>query len=57
MTDQEDTQATEPARPERAGDVAISTGRDDDRNEQAEGSPAPDPTAAGGDAEDVPEAD
>ncbi len=56
MTDQ-DTQATEPASPERAGDVATSTGRDDDRNEQADGSPAPDPTDGDGDAEDVPGAD
>ena len=54
MTDQ-DTQATEPARPERAADVATTNGREDDRNEQAEGSPAPDPTTA--DNEDVPDAD
>ena len=55
MTDQEDTQATEPARPERAGDVATTNGRKDDRNEEAAGSPAPDPTET--DGEDVPEAD
>ncbi len=57
MTDQEDTQATEPASPERAGDIATATGREDDRNEQADGSPAPDPTETDGDAEDVPGAD
>ena len=57
MTDQEDTQATEPASPERAGDVATATGREDDRNDQTDGPAAPDPTATDPDAEDVPEAD
>ena len=54
MTDQ-DTQATEPARPERAADVATTEGREDDRNEEADGSPAPDPTEPADD--EVPEAD
>jgi hypothetical protein len=31
--------------------------RDDDRNEEAEESPIPDPEATDGDAADVPEAD
>jgi hypothetical protein len=31
--------------------------RDDDRNEEAEGSPVPDPLEEQGDAEDVPQAD
>jgi len=33
------------------------TGREDDRNEELEGSPVPDPEAEQGDAEDVPGAD
>lgn len=32
-------------------------GREDDRNEELEGSPAPDPEEEQGDAEDVPGAD
>jgi len=31
--------------------------RDDDRNDEVQGSPVPDPTETPGDAEDVPEAD
>jgi len=31
--------------------------REDDRNDEEEGSPVPDPEAEQGDAEDVPEAD
>jgi hypothetical protein len=31
--------------------------REDDRNDELEGSPVPDPEAEQGDAEDVPEAD
>jgi hypothetical protein len=31
--------------------------REDDRDEEIEGSPAPDPTEERGDADDVPEAD
>jgi hypothetical protein len=31
--------------------------REDDRNEEAEGSPVPDPEEEQGDAEDVPQAD
>jgi hypothetical protein len=31
--------------------------RDDDRNEEREGSPVPDPEEEQGDAEDVPQAD
>jgi hypothetical protein len=31
--------------------------REDDRNEEREDSPAPEPDESGGDAEDVPEAD
>jgi hypothetical protein len=57
MTDQEDTRATEPASPDRAATVASESGREDDRNEQAAGSPAPDPAETAGDADDVPEAD
>ena len=54
MTDQ-DTQATEPARPERATEVATGNGRKDDRNDEIDASPAPDPTDT--DSEEVPEAD
>ena len=57
MTEQEDTQATEPANPDRAAEVAVGTGRRDDRNEQTGGPPEPDPTDAPSDAGDVPEAD
>jgi hypothetical protein len=31
--------------------------REDDRNDEIDDSPVPDPETAGGDAEDVPEAD
>jgi hypothetical protein len=44
----------QPVRPEAA---TASGGRGDDRNEEVEESPVPDPETADGDAEDVPEAD
>lgn len=56
-TDDHEAPATEPADAERAAAVAAGSGRDDDRNEQVPGSPAPDPTEAESDAEDVPQAD
>jgi hypothetical protein len=37
--------------------VSGDQGREDDRNELAEGSPVPDPTEEQGDAGDVPQAD
>jgi hypothetical protein len=37
--------------------VAQPNPRDDDRNEEIDDAPAPDPTSGGQDAEDVPQAD
>jgi hypothetical protein len=37
--------------------VATPSAREDDRNEEVDESPLPDPEATDGDAEDVPEAD
>ena len=55
--DDQNTRATEPASADRAAEVASGSGRRDDRNEEAAGSPAPDPTDAESNAEDVPGAD
>jgi|tagenome__1003787_1003787.scaffolds.fasta_scaffold20693169_2 hypothetical protein len=55
--DDQDTQATEPASPERAAEVATESGRDDNRNDEVEGSPVPDPTATDSGADDIPDAD
>ncbi len=38
-------------------EAAAEESRDDDRNEELEGSPIPDPLEEQGDAEDVPQAD
>jgi hypothetical protein len=38
-------------------DQDTATPREDDRNEEVEGSPVPDPEADQGDAGDIPEAD
>ncbi|MFN2470273.1 MAG: hypothetical protein ABR583_04650 [Gaiellaceae bacterium] len=56
MDDQDTQQATEPTTPDRAAEVAATEGREDDRNEEVDGSPVPDPTDDT-DAEDVPGAD
>ncbi len=57
MTDENTEQATEPTTPDRAAEVAASEGREDDRNDLAEGSPIPDPTEEETGADDVPDAD
>lgn len=41
----------------RSGHVRNMNEREDDRNEEVEDSPVPDPETADGDTEDVPEAD
>jgi hypothetical protein len=51
---QTDAQA-EPARPD--ADTASGVRREDDRNDEVEDSPAPDPEEGSQDAEDVPTAD
>ena len=55
--DDQNTQVTEPASPDRAADVAVSEGRTDNRNDEVEGSPVPDPTEGDTNAEDIPDAD
>ena len=57
MDEQDSQGATTPTTPERAADVADTEGREDDRNEEVEGSPIPDPTEGDTNAEDVPDAD
>jgi hypothetical protein len=57
MTDQEDTQATEPTTADRAEQKAREAGHGAGRDDSAPGTPAPDPTADASDAEDVPDAD
>ena len=48
----------EPTRDETGSEIyPESTGREDDRNEEIEGSPIPDPMEETGDAEDDPGAD
>ena len=58
----EDDHATRLGSPEAqrslsGGDTARAAPRNDDRNEEVEGSPVPDPTEGDAVAEDVPEAD
>ena len=48
---------TEPTRADRAQEVADGEGRVDDRNEEVDASPIPDPTQDDTDAGDIPEAD
>ena len=43
--------------PDRASDVAVGPGRADNRNEEVDASPVPDPTADDTGADDIPEAD
>jgi hypothetical protein len=43
--------------PESSASSAEAAPRDDDRNDELEGSPVPDPEEEQGDAEDVPQAD
>jgi hypothetical protein len=58
----EDDHAPRPVSPtgppnDAIGSSAGSAPRKDDRNEETEGSPVPDPEEEQGDAEDVPQAD
>lgn len=55
--DDQDTQATEPTSPQRARDVAVGAERDETRDQEAPGSPVPDPTERGTAADEIPEAD
>ena len=43
--------------PDRASEVAVGPGRTDNRNEEVDASPVPDPTADDTGADDIPEAD
>ncbi len=57
MSDENTEQATERTTPDRAAEVAATEGREDNRNDLAEGSPVPDPTEEDTGAEDIPDAD
>ena len=59
MTEPHVTQdeATTPTTPDRAADVAGERGRVDNRNDEVDASPVPDPTAGDTNAGDIPEAD
>ena len=57
MDDENTEQATEPTAPDRAAEVAATQGREDNRNELAQGSPIPDPTEDDTGADDIPDAD
>lgn len=57
MDEQDRQAATTPTSPDRAAEVADTEGREDNRNEEVEGSPIPDPTEGDTNAEDVPDAD
>ena len=54
----EDDHATRPvSRDEHSAGSAGTSPREDNRNDEVEGSPVPDPLAEGSGADDVPEAD
>ncbi len=54
----EDTEAaSHETSPDRAADVADGPGRVDNRNEEVDASPVPDPTANDTGADDIPDAD
>ncbi|MBD0329918.1 MAG: hypothetical protein ICV64_07435 [Thermoleophilia bacterium] len=57
MADQDTEAPSKETSPDRAAEVADGPGRNDDRNEQVEESPVPDPTTGDTNAEDIPEAD
>jgi hypothetical protein len=57
MADQDTERVSTETSPDRAAEVAESDTQRDNRNEQADGSPVPDPTAGETNAEDVPQAD
>ena len=57
MTTEDTEGVIEPTSPDRAEEVALGSGREDNRNEQVDGSPVPDPTADDTDTDDIPEAD
>jgi hypothetical protein len=57
MADQDTEAPAKETSPDRAAEVADGPGREDDRNERVDDSPAPDPTSGDTDAEDIPEAD
>ena len=56
--DEQDTEAaTHGTSPDRAAEVAQGPGRVDNRNDEVDASPVPDPTADDTGADDIPEAD
>jgi hypothetical protein len=57
MSDQNTERATEPASADRAAEVAVTEGPENDRNPGLEESPVPDPEAKDTGASDDPEAD
>ena len=57
MTDEQNPPAVTPTEPDRAADVADERGRVDNRNEELDQSPVPDPTAKDTNAGDDPQAD
>ena len=57
VTNSEPEKTTEPTTSDRAAEVAATEGREDNRNELAEGSPVPDPTQDDTGADDIPDAD
>ena len=57
MDDQDTEQATEPTTADRAAEVAATEGRGDDRNEELDQSPVPDPEAKDAGSTDDPGAD
>ena len=57
MSEQDTEQATTPTSPDRAEAVADGPGRVDNRNEEVDASPVPDPTANDTGADDIPDAD
>ena len=58
MEEAKDTeQVVEPTTPDRAEEVAVGPGREDNRNDEVDGSPIPDPTGEDTGADDIPEAD
>jgi hypothetical protein len=57
MAEQDTEAPTTETSPGRAEEVADASPREDDRNDEAGGSPVPDPTEDDTTAEDVPDAD
>ena len=57
MSEQDTEAATHETAPDRAEEVTAGPGRIDNRNDEVDASPVPDPTADEAGADDIPEAD